>query len=319
MVANKRTKSIALIMILIFSVSVVITVVAGNVRQPQNRLSIVASFYPLYSALNRVTQGVDGVEVVNLTPSQTGCLHDYQLVPDDVIALTNADALVINGLGMEGFLDDSINFNPDMKVLDTSISASLLPLGHSHHKLLDEHVDQHEHEHEHHFNEHIWTSPTNHIVQVKNINNFMIEIDPANAEKYQKNSGKYIKEIEDIKKRLIDTAKLLPTKNCIIFHDSLCYLAKEIGLDSIAELSLGEQSNVSANQLAEAALAARKSNKVILLYDRQYDADYNNVAAGASYVKVLKLDTAVVDTGKDTDAWIEAMKYNLMQLKEAVN
>ncbi len=310
---SKQTKVIALVMMLIIAAAIMITVFSGNARQKEGRLRVVASFYPVYSAVSRVTQGVQGVEVINLTPSQTGCLHDYQLVPDDVIALTNADALVINGLGMESTFEDSINLNPDIKVLDTSVGASLLPGGHS----LSAHHDDHEHENQ--FNEHIWTSPSNYIIQVKNIKDFMVKIDPEHADKYNNNANIYISEIEDIKNELINTARILPTKNCIIFHESLSYFAKEMGFNLVAALSLGEQSYLSANQLADAALAAQKSDKVLLLYDMQHDAKYSNVADGASYARVLKLDTAIVGKADGTNAWINAMRYNLMQLKEAAN
>ncbi len=314
---NKQTKAIALVMMSIFIAAIMITVFSGNAQQKEDRISVVTSFYPIYSAVSRLTQGIDGVEVINLTPSQTGCLHDYQLVPDDIIALTNADALVINGLGMESFLEDSIDLNPDIKVLDTSIGATLLPGIHSHNEHHSEHYDQHEHENQ--FNEHIWTSPSNHIIQVKNIKDFLVKIDPEHADEYNNNAKNYISEIEDIKNELINTARMLPTKNCIVFHDSLCYFAKEMGFSPIAMLSLGEQSYLSASQLADAASAAKKSSKVLLLYDMQHDAKYNNVADGASYVRILKLDTAVAGKANDADAWINAMRHNLMQLKEVVN
>ena len=42
-------------------------------------LRIVTSFYPVYIATLNVAKDVPGVEVVNLTPPLTGCLHDYQM------------------------------------------------------------------------------------------------------------------------------------------------------------------------------------------------------------------------------------------------
>ena len=59
----------------------------------------------MYVATINITDGVDGVEVYNMTKPQTGCLHDYQLMTDDMKTLEKADAFVINGAGMEDFME----------------------------------------------------------------------------------------------------------------------------------------------------------------------------------------------------------------------
>ena len=69
------------------------------------KFRIVTSFYPMYIDAINITKGVDGVEVVNMTKPQTGCLHDYQLTTEDMKTLEKADAFIVNGAGMESFLD----------------------------------------------------------------------------------------------------------------------------------------------------------------------------------------------------------------------
>ena len=46
----------------------------------------VASFYPIWLFTRELTDGIDGVTVVNLAPPDTGCLHDYQLQTGDMKA-----------------------------------------------------------------------------------------------------------------------------------------------------------------------------------------------------------------------------------------
>ena len=72
------------------------------------KFRIVTSFYPMYIDAINITKGVDGVEVVNMTKPQTGCLHDYQLTTEDMKTLEKADAFIVNGAGMESFLDKVI-------------------------------------------------------------------------------------------------------------------------------------------------------------------------------------------------------------------
>ena len=57
--------------------------------------NVVTSFYPVYIAAKNVIGDVEGVELHNLTEPQTGCLHDYQLTPQDMISLSHADLFLL--------------------------------------------------------------------------------------------------------------------------------------------------------------------------------------------------------------------------------
>ena len=81
---------------------------------------IVTSFYPMYIATINITHGIDGVSVTNMTKPQTGCLHDYQLTTEDMKTLESADAFVVNGAGMESFLDKVIQKQKNLKIVDAS-------------------------------------------------------------------------------------------------------------------------------------------------------------------------------------------------------
>ena len=130
---NKRLGIVAGIMLLLVFAAVLITVLSGISHQDEKRVQIVASFLPVYNAAIQVTDGVEGVEVKNLVPPQNGCLHDYQLTPENVIALSKADALIINGAGAESFLGDLHSQYADLKVIDTSEGIALLEGIHHHH------------------------------------------------------------------------------------------------------------------------------------------------------------------------------------------
>ena len=101
------TSKILSLLLLVLSVALV---GCGGTDKPAEKKTvepfrIVTSFYPMYVATINITDGVDGVEVYNMTKPQTGCLHDYQLMTEDMKTLEKADAFVINGAGMEDFMD----------------------------------------------------------------------------------------------------------------------------------------------------------------------------------------------------------------------
>lgn len=124
-----------------------------------------ASFYPVYIAALNLADGVEGVEVVSLTGPTTGCLHDYQLSPDNRITLSGASVLAVNGAGAESFLDGVLAQSPDLPVVDTSAGVPLIESGEHHEHEGHDHSEQEEV----FYNEHIWTSPDRYRRQVENL------------------------------------------------------------------------------------------------------------------------------------------------------
>ena len=74
----------------------------GNIK---DNINVTTSFYPMYIASINLLDGIEEIEVNNLTQKSTGCVHDYTLTPDEMIKLSTADVFIINGNGMEAFLD----------------------------------------------------------------------------------------------------------------------------------------------------------------------------------------------------------------------
>ena len=120
-----------------------------NRRADRQELQVVASFYPVYVAAINVAEGAGDVDVINLTQSQTGCLHDFTLRPQDLITLEGASLFLTNGAGMESFLDDVVQSLPSLPVVESSSGISLL------HTEPTLHVGD-EHEEEDGDNAHIW-------------------------------------------------------------------------------------------------------------------------------------------------------------------
>ncbi len=105
----------------------------------EDEIVVVTSFYPMYIAAMNLLEGVGGVGLYNLSEPQTGCLHDYQLVPSDMELLSKADVFIVNGGGMESFLGDVTAAYPDLVVIDASADIQVV-------EEEDEHAeDGHEH------------------------------------------------------------------------------------------------------------------------------------------------------------------------------
>ena len=88
--------------------------------------TVVASFYPIYLIALNLLDGIEGVELVSLAEPTSGCLHDYQLQTSDMKALAQADVFLINGAGMEGYLEGVFEAFPALPVADASVGVELL-------------------------------------------------------------------------------------------------------------------------------------------------------------------------------------------------
>lgn len=303
---------ILLMLVLIAAAGIGITLLRGGRAVGQaDGLHIVTTVRPLYAAALQLTDGVPDVRVENLTGSSTGCLHDYQLSPANRLSLARADLVVLNGAGAEGFLDEVLP-QLDAAVADTSAGIDLLA-GHEHDHEHD-HEEEHDHEDDHAVNEHIWVSPTRYAAQVRTLTAALQAADPAHAAQYAQNAAHYLAQIQATEERMQALRQRLQGRRCVLFHDSLAYLADELSLQVAAVLPVGEDSGVSAGELAEAERIARDDPAVLLIYDDQYTTRFGSVDRQVSADRVLALDTAVKGEGR-ADDWLQAMERTLSRLE----
>jgi zinc transport system substrate-binding protein len=266
-----------------------------------NTFKIVTSFYPMYIATVNITKGVDGVEVVNMTKPQTGCLHDYQLTPEDMKKLEKANAFVVNGAGMEAFLDKAVKQQKDMKIIDASQGIELIKDAEGE-------------------NPHVWVSVSDAILQVKNIAEQLEKADPAHASAYEANAKAYIEKLEALKTEMHVEIDSLPNRNIVTFHEAFPYFAKEFNLHIAAVIEREPGSQPTPQEL-EATVAQIKELKIKALFaEPQYPADAAQTISRESGAKVYALDPVVTGDADENaaDAYINAMKKNAKVLREAL-
>lgn len=306
---KSRYGKVAVLLAVILAVSTLLTVLLGRYPKPQTEeLSVVAAFYPMYTAALQVVGKTNGVSVSCLTAPGAGCLHDYQLSPVERAQLDAADVLVLNGGGMESFLNAVIPSIPSLFCIDTTTDVSLL-CGDAH---------EHDHDHDHAVNAHAWIDPVRYAAQVQAICDGLCEVDPAHAESYRHNTAAYLQKVQTVAAQL--TATDITVDGAVLFHESMAYVAECLGLRELAQLPIGEETAASAGELAQVAQALR-GQAVLFLYDDQYPLQYTSLTAHAETAAVVRWNTAVVPQNgvADEDAWLYAMQRNIQTLKEVLS
>lgn len=274
----------------------------SNVTKEENKkLQVVTSFYPMYIATINITKGVEGVEVKNMTKPQTGCLHDYQLTPEDLKTLEKANAFVINGAGMESFLDKVVTQLEKLPIVDASKNIQLLK---------ENGIE----------NPHVWVSVTNAITQVHTIAEQLATLDPAHAEEYYKNASVYVDKLELLKADMHQIIDVLPNKNIVTFHEAFPYLAEEFKLNIIAVIEREPGSEPTPRELEETIQKVKEFGIKALFAEPQYPSGAANIIAAESGAKVYTLDPLVTgDANSDAaDAYLDAMRQNTKVLRAAL-
>lgn len=293
-------------------------------NESDNKLSIVTSFYPIYISTLNIVKDVPNVELINMTKAQTGCLHDYQLTPQDLKTLEKADIFVANGAGMESFLDKVVSQFDSLNIIEVSEGIELIE-DNSHEEDDDHDHDGDEHneeetEHHHEKNPHVWVSISNNIQQVKNIAKELSTLDPENSAKYQANANEYIQKLENLKAEMHEDLSTITNRDIITFHESFPYFANEFDLNIVGVILVEPDSEPSAKEIEETIKIIKENNIKALFTEPQYSSKVAETIANETGAQIYTLDPVVTgEANEDSyDDYINKMKENLKTLKEAL-
>ena len=278
-------------------------------QEEGHKLHIVTSFYPVYiAALNVVGDNTD-VELENLSEPQTGCMHDYQLTPKDMILLSGADLFLVNGGGIENFLTEVSEAYPSLNIYQAAQELELLTGGDGHGH--DE--KQHNHSEE---NAHAWIDTRLYAKMVQNIAAALMEADPANQTVYQKNADHYCAKIQKLTDQFAELKETTAGQPAVIFHEAYAYLAKELGMQPVYCLNLDEERQVSARETADVLEEITEHQISIVFAEELYGKDLGNTVQEETDAEVCYLDTLVRGDYK-ADSYLNMAQKKIDLLKQA--
>lgn len=285
---------------------------SGSAAFAEN-VQLVASFYPVYIFAQNILVDVPGVSLSCMTAPSTGCLHDYQLLAGDMLKLSKADALLINGAGMEVFLHDVEHQLPELAIVDASIGIPLL-CNDIHH----DHDHEHAHDHDHgEYNAHIWLSPENAMQMVKNMADQLAQLFPQHASLILANAENYIARLESAHTQASGLLAPLQGQSIVTFHDSFAYFAHCYELEIAAVVSLEPNDPLSPRMLIEVIQTVEQAGNPPLFSEPQYRSTALSVISQETGAKVFTLDPMVTGDGSLT-AYEDTLLQNAKTLLDAV-
>lgn len=316
-----------------------------SVRDKEEK-TVVTSFYPVYLITKNLVQEVEGVQVLNLTENHTGCLHDYQLTTKDMLLLETADLLVINGGGMELFIEQAVKKLAGLAIIDSCEGIELLAGEPHNHEHSDEHGSENalsavltrqevseketkeegktkgaagtkedlEIEETAAENGHVWMDMGRYSMQIHTIADGLCRIFPDREEQIAANEAAYLEKITALSLEYADLKELLSQVPVITFHDAFVYLCDSLNMEIVHTLDLDADSALSAGEIAMIEDEIHLHNVRYLLADMENGGIAEQIAA-ESGCEVLYLNPLTFGAD-ELNAYLSGMRTNFEQLKQ---
>jgi len=294
--------------------------------EPKPSLRILTTFAPIHSwTLNIVG---DDASVELLLPGDVGP-HDFQLRPQDLRKIRQADLIIANGLGMEGWLDKAIAGNAKesaSRIVQVSKGLKSQLIYHLPVLSLDpktarqkDHGHAHGHDHDHEAegeapNPHVWLDPMLASHGVSNIVEALIRADPSHATGYRTRASGYQTRLLALDDEIQKGLRSVTNRTIVTYHDAFPYFCRRYGLELAGVIEEIPSVSPSPKYLANLSAVIRARQVRVIFTEPQFNPRLVKQLTRDLGIQFTDLD--VLETGEATAAFYEdAMRRNLRSLQ----
>jgi zinc transport system substrate-binding protein len=256
--------------ILVLVLLLLVPLLCGCVSQnetPSGKINVATTIAPLGDFVAAV--GGDRVDVTVLVPPGAEP-HTYEPTPSQMKDVALADLYIMNGGGLEFWMDKVLQVNKNMLVVDSSRGVNLV------------------NESGGETDPHIWISLRNAAIQVNNICSALIQVDPANKDYYGKNRDDYLQKLKTLDEELNRTFAAKSSRIFIVYHPAWTYFARDYNLDQIPILE--NEKEPGPKYLGSIIDLARRNNITVIFVEPQYNPKSAEVIAQEIKARVVALD-----------------------------
>jgi zinc/manganese transport system substrate-binding protein len=278
-----------------------VLVATGISARAEDRLNIVASFSILGDFVRNV--GGDRVSVTTLV-GPNGDVHVYTPAPADAKKIADARLVIINGLGLEGWLPRLVQ-SSGSKAPIIIATQGIAPLK------IGSDADPH-----------AWQSAVNARTYVANISDALSAADPPGAATYRTNSELYLARLDRLDREVREAVAQIPQarRKVISTHNAFGYFAAAYGIEFIAPLGVSTESEASARDIAGIITQIRTAKIPAVFLENVSDSRLvSRIAAetGAGIGGTLYSDSLTGENG-DAPTYIDMVRHNIEALTAAL-
>ncbi len=271
----------------------------------QSKIEVVASF----SILADITAQIGGerVHVSTLVPREADA-HVFQPAPQDARRIARAGAVIINGLGFEGWMERLIKAaggNPRIIMA----SQTIVPL-----KSTDPHLRG--------LDPHAWHDVATVKSYVATIRDGLSAMDPDGQSLYRQRAQAYLLQLDQLDAEIRASLGDIPPARRIIVtsHDAFGYYARAYGIRMLAPQGVSTETEASAKDIAKVIKQIRAQSIPAVILENVSDPRLLEQIARETGAKIggkLYSDSLSLETGS-ASTYIDLMRHNTRTLKDAM-
>src|SRR3984893_14037851 len=267
----------------------------------QDKISVVASFSILGDFARNV--GSQRVSVSTLV-GPNGDVHVYTPAPADAKKIADAKLVIINGLGLEGWLPRLVQ-SSGSKATIVAATNGIAPLK------IGSDADPH-----------AWQSVANAKIYVANIRDALVAADPADAGIFRANAETYLAKLDALDREARDAIAQIPEshRKVISTHDAFGYFAAAYGVTFIAPQGVSTESEASARDIAGIITQIKASKIPAVFLENVSDPRLMrriSAETGARIGGTLYSDSLTGEKG-DAPTYIDMVRHNIKALTGAL-
>jgi ABC-type Zn uptake system ZnuABC Zn-binding protein ZnuA len=262
-----------------------------------------------FSILGDLVQNVGGTDTqLHTLVGPDGDSHAYIPLPNDAVALAEADLVFENGLGFETWLDqlyESAASQAQRVVVTTDIAPGQINVG----------------EEAGETDPHVWQDVTYAMTMVNTIRDSLVAADSTNAADYQANATAYLAQLQRLDDDIKERVATLPAddRKLVTNHDALGYFAARYGFEVVGTAfgSIStEGGGPSASDMAALIEEVKSAGVPTIFTENIENSDVINQVALEAGVKVgepLYTD-ALGAPGTEGETYLKMMRHNLQAI-----
>jgi len=242
--------------------------------------------------------GGDLVTVTPLVPLG-GEVHTFDPSPSDAVTISEAELVVMNGLGLDEWLRDLAQNAGAADVTIVELAEDLdgvdylEPAEHEGDAAEDEEGAYEPEEDDDHAGEsanpHLWLNVTYTQEYVEKLVAALKQVDPDNAARYDANATEYQQELTDLDAWVREQMATVPNENrrVISFHEAFPYFAAAYDLEIVGTVIDAPGQDPSAAQVAGLIEAIRDEGVSAIFAESQFPSDLTQTIAEETDVPVV--------------------------------
>jgi ABC-type Zn uptake system ZnuABC Zn-binding protein ZnuA len=243
--------------------------------------------------------GGDRVRVTGLIKPNVDA-HDYEPSPADIDAIARADVVLKNGVGLEEWLDDTIQSSGfSGPVVDTSQGVAL------------------RREEGGAPDPHIWQNPRNAQLMVANVERALAQAEPAAAPELEANLAAYQRELQALDAEVARQVGSLANKRLVTNHDAFSYYIDRYGLEFVGSIipSFDTSAELSGRDVRDLVARIRQTKVKAIFSETSLPPKTAETIAREAGVKVVEGDDALYGdslgpAGSDGDTYLKMIRHN---------